>query len=130
LDRTLQPRQHAGGLSGAYLSDDPTTNKFRIPNGTIIPPRGFLSWDQNQLDFELFAGGETIFLWNSNQTRVIDVIDFRGQSNNISSGRFPDGGPITYGLATRTRGASNSRPMRYPVVITEIMFSPHLRQRG
>ena len=51
-------------LSGAWLSDDPRTNKFRIPNGTVIAPRGFLSWDQNQLGFELFAGGETILLWN------------------------------------------------------------------
>ena len=73
-------------LSGAWLSDDPLTNKFRIPNGISIPARGFLSWDQNQLGFELFAGGETILLWNSNQTRVIDLIDFRGSSNNITFG--------------------------------------------
>jgi hypothetical protein len=111
-------------LSGAWLSDDPTTNKFRIPDGTTLPGRGFRSWDQTQLGFELFAGGETIFFWNSNQTRVIDVIDFRGQSNNITSGRWPDGGPIQYGLATRTQGGANSGPMRYGVVITELMYNP------
>ncbi len=111
-------------LSGAWLSDDPTTNKFRIPDGTIIQPRGFQSWNQDQLRFELFAGGETIFFWNASQTRVIDVIDFRGQSNNISSGRWPDGGPITYGLSSNSRGGPNARPMRYPVVINEIMFNP------
>jgi hypothetical protein len=111
-------------VSGAWLSDDPTTNKFRIPNGTIIPARGFLAYDQSQLGFELFAGGETVFFWNANQTRLIDVIDFRGQSNNVSSGRSPDGGPIQYGLASRTQGAPNSQPMRYPVVINEIMFNP------
>ena len=32
----------------------------------------------HQLGFELFAGGETVFFWNSDLTRVIDVIDFRG----------------------------------------------------
>lgn len=111
-------------LSGAYLSDDPRTNKFRIPDGTIIQPRGFLYYDQTHLGFELFAGGESIFLVNSNQTRVIDVIDFRGQSNNVSSGRSPDGGPIQYGLARRTTNAPNSGPMRYPVVISEIMYNP------
>ena len=111
-------------LSGAWLSDDPTTNKFRIPTGTIIPARGFVYWNQDKLGFELFAGGETIFFWNAQQTRVIDVIDFRGQSNNVSSGRWPDGGPITYGLTTNTRGAPNARPIRYPVVINEIMFNP------
>lgn len=111
-------------LSGAWLSDDPLTNKFRIPNGTTIPARGFLSWNQNQLGFELFAGGETIFFWNADQSRVIDVIDFRGQSNNVTSGRFPDGGPLIYGLRSDTRGAPNARPMRYPVVINEIMYNP------
>jgi hypothetical protein len=111
-------------LSGAWLSDDPLTNKFRIPNGTSIPARGFQSWSQSQLGFELFAGGETIFFWNASETRVMDVIDFRGQSNNITSGRFPDGGPFTYGLRNGTRGGPNSSPMRYPVVISEIMYNP------
>ncbi|MFM1768217.1 MAG: hypothetical protein RJA22_746 [Verrucomicrobiota bacterium] len=111
-------------LSGAWLSDDPSTNKYRIPNGTIIPARGFLSWTQTQLGFELFAGGETIFFWNAAQTRLLDVMDFRGQSNNITSGRYPDGGPITQGLANPTRGAANARPMRYAVVINEIMYNP------
>ncbi len=114
-------------LSGAWLSDDPLTNKFRIPDGTTISARGYLSWDQNQLGFELFAGGETIFLWNSNQTRVIDVIDFRGASNNVTQGRSPNGGPNIYGLSTPTRTAPNSAPMRYPVVINELMFNPDLR---
>ncbi len=111
-------------LSGAWLSDDPTTNKFRIPNGTMIPARGFRSWDQNQLGFELFAGGETILLWNSNQTRVIDVIDFRGASNNVAQGRWPDGGPNIYGMSVNTRGGPNAPPVRYPIVINEIMFNP------
>ncbi len=111
-------------VSGAWLSDDPTTNKFRIPNGTWIPARGFLVYDQTQLGFELFAGGETVLFWNSNQTRVIDLIDFRGQSNNVTSGRSPDGGPFIYGLARPTRGAPNSAPARYPVVINEIMYNP------
>lgn len=111
-------------LSGAWLSDDPRTNKFRIPNGTIINPRGFLSWDQTQLGFELFAGGETILLWNSNQTRVIDVVDFRGSSNNVAQGRYPDGGPFIYGMSSNTRNGPNAVPMRYPVIINEIMFNP------
>ena len=113
-------------LSGAWLSDDPKTNKYRIANGTTIPARGFLTWDQNQLGFELFAGGETIFLWNSNQTRVIDVIDFQGSSNNVSQGRWPDGGPYVYGMAANSssRGLPNPKPIRYGVVISEIMYNP------
>ncbi len=97
---------------------------YRIPNGITIPPRGFVSFDQNQLGFQLFAGGETVYFWSTDRTRVIDVIDFRGASNNITSGRFPDGGPITYGLNHPTRNAPNAAPMRYPVVISEIMYNP------
>jgi hypothetical protein len=112
-------------MSGARLSDNPAgTNSFAIPNGTLIPARGFLSYDQDQLGFQLFAGGETIFLWNSNQTRVIDVIDFRGASNNVSQGRWPDGGPNIYGMSMNTRGAPNQPPRRYGVVINEIMYNP------
>lgn len=115
-------------LSGAWLSDDPATNKFRITNGLTIGPRGFVSFKQTQLGFELFAGGETIFLWNSNQTRVIDVIDFRGASNNVSQGRWPDGGPNVYGLNYTFSGepnnAPNPPPIRYQVGISEIMYNP------
>lgn len=111
-------------MSGAWLSDDPATNKFRIPNGTFIPPRGFLVYSQNTLGFELFAGGETILLWNSNLTRVIDIIDFRGASNNVAQGRWPDAGPYVYGMAPNTPGAPNSTPRRYAVVINEIMYNP------
>src|SRR6185436_744315 len=115
-------------LSGAWLSDNPTNNIYRIPDGTVIPARGFLTWDQNQLGFDLFAGGETIFLWNAAQTRIIDVIDFRGGSNNVSQGRWPDGGPNIYNLRHTPSGlpndSPNPRPARSGVIISEIMFNP------
>jgi hypothetical protein len=123
---------HSNGavdLSGAQITDNPQgTNSFRIPDGTSIPARGFLSFDQDQLGFQLFAGGETLFLWNSNLTRVIDVIDFRGGSNNVSQGRSPDGGPnifnLTFSGAGRPNNLPNPRPARSGVVISEIMFNP------
>ena len=111
-------------LSGAYLSDSADTNKFRIPDGTVIGPRGFVSFDDLAFGFNLFAGGETIFFVNSNQTRVIDAVTFKGQSNNFSSGRWPNGGAFHYGLTTPTFGLPNSLPMRYAVVINEIMYNP------
>jgi hypothetical protein len=111
-------------LSGAYLSDTPDTNRYRIPNGTIIGPGGFRAFDDSILNFSLFAEGETIFLVNSNQTRVIDAIDFKGMSNSVSAGRYPDGGPLQYALASRTFGGPNSKPKRWAVVINEIMYNP------
>jgi len=111
-------------LSGAYLSDTPDTNRYRIPNGTVIQPRGFLVFNDSVLGFSLFAEGETIFLVNSNQNRVIDAIDFKGMSNSVSAGRYPDGGPLHYALETRTFGGPNSKPKRWAVVINEIMYNP------
>src|SRR6185369_2620186 len=64
-------------LSGAFLSDAPSVRKFLIPTGTIIPPRGFLSYNQNELLFSLQADGETIYFGNTN--RVLDSVRYEGQ---------------------------------------------------
>ena len=112
-------------LSGVWVSDDPDTNRFRIPDGTIIPPRGFMWWRADDtFPFQLLSEGERIYLVNSNQDRVIDAIDFRGQSNAVASGRSPDGGPYHYVLSSLTFGAPNSGPLRFGVVINEIMYNP------
>jgi hypothetical protein len=116
-------------ISRCFLSDDASTNKFMIPPGTVIPARGFISFDQNQLGFALSSEGEKIFFVNSNATRVIDAISFEAQANGISAGRFPDGAHEIYALATRTPGNANSSggapAIRiHDIVINEIMYSP------
>ena len=111
-------------LSGAYLTDEGSTNKFRIPNGTSIPARGFVSFNQTTLGFSLGSTGERIFLVNSNQNRVIDALDFGPQENGVSTGRYPDGAPSWYRMAGLTAGAPNSGQRNDSIVINEIMFSP------
>ncbi len=111
-------------LSGCWLSDDAATNKFRIPNGTTLAPRGFLAFDENQLGFALDASGETIYLVNSNNTRVIAALEFEGQASGISIGRFPDGADTLHELTTPTRGTTNAPLLLRPVVINEIMYHP------
>ena len=111
-------------LSGCWLSDDPATNKFRVPDGTTIPAGGFLAFPQTQLGFALSAAGESVFFVSSNQTRVVDAIRFGAQAEGVSSGRVPDGAPSWHGLAARTPGAANA-PLRIEdVVINEIMYHP------
>jgi hypothetical protein len=109
---------------GAWLTDNPATNKFRIPSPTIIPPRGFLSFDQTQLGFSLSSAGERILLVNSNQTRVLDALDFGPQANGISSGRYPDGAPLFQELAQPTGGEANAPALAREIVINEIMYHP------
>src|SRR5439155_20662581 len=93
-------------LSGALITDG-DTNSFRISNGTIIPANGFLSFDQNQLEFAFKAAGDRVFLISSNQTRVLDAVRFDAQANAVSIGRLPDGAETFRELAYPTPGARN-----------------------
>jgi hypothetical protein len=111
-------------LGGAWLTDDPATNKFRLPSPTVIPARGFVSFTQTELGFSLRSAGERILLVNSNQTRVIDAVRFDGQANGISSGRYPDRAPAYQELAQPTPGLLNAAPLSHDIVINEIMYHP------
>ncbi len=111
-------------ISGYWLSDDVGTNKFRIPNNTTLPARGFISFSQTTLGFALSASGEQIVLVNSNQNRVIDAVGFDGQESSVSMGRYPDGAPTFQRLLSVTAGTSNAAPRSSPIVINEIMYNP------
>jgi len=111
-------------VSGCFLSDDPTTNRFRIANGTTIPARGLVAFTQTQLGFALSAEGESIYLISSNNVRVIDALRFSDQENGVAFGRFPDGAPGFRRLSSPTLATANSRPLVSDVVINEIMYHP------
>lgn len=111
-------------LSGVILTDDISTNKFRVPAGTIVPARGYVSFDQRQLGFSLSAAGETIYLVNPDRTQVIDAVRFGGQENGVSSGRPADGTPGMRRLASPTPGQPNTGLRPESVVINEIMYHP------
>jgi hypothetical protein len=111
-------------ISGCILSDDPTTNKFVIPPGTILPPRGFAFYSETNMNFRLSAIGETIYFKNAAQTRVLDAVRFAGQENGVATGRFPDGGDQFYRLTAKTPGATNAPILVSDVVINEIMYYP------
>ncbi|MFM1768533.1 MAG: hypothetical protein RJA22_1062 [Verrucomicrobiota bacterium] len=111
-------------LSGAWLTDSATTNKYRIPNGTRLGARSYLALTETTLGFALAADGEGIYLVNSNLTRVIDAVRFDGQQAGVSSGRSPDGADAIYRLASLTLGTNNAGLRPDPIVINEIMYSP------
>ncbi len=118
-------------ISGFWLSDDLSTNKFRIPDGTVLPARGFISFtcvsgifNSTNTGFALSGSGEQIVLVNSNKTRVIDALRYDGQENGVSMGRYPDGAPAFHRLAALTLGTTNAPPRFEPIAINEIMFNP------
>ncbi|MEW6155931.1 MAG: lamin tail domain-containing protein [Verrucomicrobiota bacterium] len=111
-------------LSGCFLSDAAGTNKFTIRAGTILQPRRWLAFTQNDLGFALSAAGETIFLISADRSRVLDAVRFGPQENNVSFGRAPDGGPTFRRLTAATLGAVNAPWRVEDVVINEIMYHP------
>jgi regulation of enolase protein 1 (concanavalin A-like superfamily) len=111
-------------VSHAFLSDSSDTNKFQIPQGTIIPGRGYLVFTARQLGFSLGLGGATLFLSNPDQTQIVQATTFGAHAAGASLGCHPDGSDELYTLATPTLGANNSEIALAPVVINEIMYHP------
>ncbi len=114
----------AVNVGGCWLSDNRDTNKFQIPPDTMLPPRGFLHYDEMELGFGLSADGETVYLWSPDQQRVLDVLRFDGQANAIAFGRYPDGAEGFQELTERTPGEPNAPILIRDVEINEIMYHP------
>ena len=111
-------------LSGYIITDDLRTNRFRIPEGTILGGRRHLVFDQNQLGFRLSAAGETLYLINPRGTGIVDVLRFGPQENGVSLGRQPDGAASFRRLSKVTPGAANATWRAEEIVMSEIMYNP------
>jgi hypothetical protein len=122
---------------GWYLTDDGSTyaslKKWAIPANTVIGAKGFVTFDEvtgfhnpTNTGFGLNKGGEEVFLSylpGNAQDRVVDAVTFKGQENDWSLGRYPDGAAFWFGLTPPTRNSANSSPPDR-VVISELMFHP------
>ena len=120
--------------SNWFLSDDRTNlTKWMIPGGTTIAPGGFVSFDEQtgfhnptDIGFGLNKAGEELLLSHlpgGATDRVVDAVAFKGQENDWSLGRYPNGAPFWHALTPRTRNAANpASPSR--VVISEVMYHP------
>ena len=114
----------AVNLSGCVLTDDATTNRFRLTDGATIPARDWLSFSAAQLGFIPDASGGTIYLINSNATRVLDALRVGAQRAGVSHGRWPDGAPNWRELKAASPAGSNAAPGQFQIVINEIMYHP------
>src|SRR5204863_172782 len=119
---------------GWYLSDSGIElAKWMIPAGTLIPAHGWLTFDEvtgfhnpTNIGFGLNKAGEQVFLSylpGTAQDRVVDCVSFKGQENDWSLGRYPDGGAFWYALNPRTRNTTNAAPPLH-VVISELLYHP------
>ena len=110
-------------VSGCILADDANTNKFVIPTGTVLGPAGFVAFTQSQLGFTLNGAGETLFLIKPDGSRVLDAVQFGGQADGVSYGRWPDGANDFYSFVSRTPGTNNAAILIGDVAINELMYN-------
>ncbi len=86
-------------ISGYFLSDDDNnTTKWKIPQGTTIPGKGYIViWADSDLkqsglhaDFKLSADGEEVILSLPDETQS-DRIEYPANTLEQSYSRIPDG---------------------------------------
>ena len=126
-------------LSGWYLTDTPDQiEKYRIPDGTMITPGGFLIFDENDFnsslgtdpsDFALDgARGDSLWLWQTEDAdglrTIADHVRFGATANTEVWGRIPEGtGPLTP-LQSLSLGQPNGAPRVGPVIVSELNYHP------
>jgi hypothetical protein len=102
-------------LGGMYLSDEfQNLTKWQIEAGVSIVPGQHLIFyaddDGTQgpyhTNFNLSINGEMVVLVDNDGKTIIDSILFDGQLEDVSYGRFPDGGD-SWGLQSPTPGLPN-----------------------
>ncbi|UCE61405.1 MAG: IPTL-CTERM sorting domain-containing protein [Phycisphaerales bacterium] len=121
-------------LGGLYVTDDVTfPTKWQIDAGVTIPGNGYLLFwadedpEQGPLhaNLKLGAGGEELYVFDTNGVTVIDSIVFGAQVTDVSYGRYPDGAGGWGFMATPTPGAANS-PHNAPPAISGTTRTPEL----
>lgn len=119
-------------LQDWYLSDDiAELKKWAIP-AVEIAGGAFISLDEitgfhNPIDtgFGLSKAGEEVilsYLPGTFEDRIVDSISFKGQRENTSLGRYPDGEQYWL-LMEPSRDTANGNPL-LDVMIDEIMYHP------
>lgn len=126
-------------IGGWFLTDDASVpKKFRIPNGTMILPGGFVSFDESQFNttpgtngsFSLGSSGEQVYLFSgdvsANLTGWSHGFAFGAAANGVTFGRYLNsvGEEQFPAQLAPTFNAPNSGPRVGPLVINKIHYNP------
>ena len=120
-------------LTNWYLSDDRSIlKKWAIPAGTAVSAGSQIVFDEMTgfhfpitQGFGLNKAGEELllsYLPGTEQDCVADSIGFKGQQNDVSLGRAPDGGMYWHAMPP-TLSSVNADPNAH-AVINELMYHP------
>jgi hypothetical protein len=133
------PTTNTANIGGWYISDDFTNAfKFRIPNGTSIPPGGYLVYTEANFNpnpgvppsFSFSSRGDEAFIFSADTagklTGYISGYDVGAAGTDVSFGRYTNSvGDVHFvAQSVRTPGAANTSPKVGPVVISEIAYRP------
>jgi hypothetical protein len=138
-------------ISGWYLSDKgDELQRFRVPNGTVIQPGGFVTFTQydgllvpsdffktdpsnpHSVPFQFYELGETAYLTQGYADGSLGGFrieqPFGADEREVPFGRFTksNGGTDFTALAEKTMGQENSGPLIGPIVINELLYAPLL----
>lgn len=126
-------------VSAWLLTDDRgKPKKYRIPEGTLIQPDGYLWIDESAIAanpdpssaFRLDSTGDAVWLFaadkEGNLLGYAHGFDFGAAPNGVSFGRLTtcDGREVFLPQTSVTPGARNSGALSPPVVISEIYYHP------
>jgi len=129
-------------IGGWFLSDSSSDlGKYRIAQGTVIAPYGYIVFYEDQhfnnpsapgayQPFALSENGERLYLSSAEGgllTGYRNVEDFGGSETGVSFGRYYKPGTGNYNfvpMSENTPGLANAYPKVGPIVINEIMYNP------
>jgi CotH protein/lamin tail-like protein/Big-like domain-containing protein/thrombospondin type 3 repeat protein/immunoglobulin I-set domain protein len=132
----FNPNTNAVNIGGWFLTDDFfTPKKYRIINGTTIPAKSYLVFNENQFNtganaFRFSELGEFVYLFSgdagTNLTGYYHGYEFGEAPNGVSFGRYTNSqGDVHFVLESGVSLATNNAyPRVGPIVISEIMYRP------
>lgn len=122
-------------VGGWYLSDDrDVPAKFRIPDGTVIPAKDYLVFDEADFNdtasatrFNMSAHGEEVWLFSDSAGCAAGYchgFGFGEMENGVTFGRHvtSDGGEHFPAQKQPSLGTANAGPKIGPVILSEIMY--------
>ena len=109
-------------ISGYEIYDDTQADdkKYVVPSGTIVPAKGFLTYDVYKENpagpaFGLGAGGDWVFIFKPGKSELVDQIEIPafGKDSGLRDmgytfGRKPDGSTDLFIFTQATKNASNN----------------------
>ena len=123
----------SANASGWFLTDDFfAPAKFRIPDGTVIPPHGFVSFTSSALEAAnvvLHPEGGEVWLFSADAvgpTGHVHGFEYLSEEFGVSFGRVvtSDGREHFPAMPNRSFGAENPAPLARTLRINEIHFHP------